>query len=81
MVHPAYWKRGHGSTLVTWGMNLANIDHINQGVIAARSGEKLYAALGYSLLEELRLAGDEEAPEGLRCATMVYSYAQDQKVA
>lgn len=78
VVHPAYWRRGHGTTLVGWGMELAKIDHIKQGVIAAKMGEKLYAKLGYSPLEELRLDGDEEAPDGVKCVAMKYTPKHEQ---
>lgn len=56
-----------------WGMALANIDRIKQGVIATQMGAQLYTELGYSELAVLRLDGDEEAPEGVNCIVMDYS--------
>ena len=72
VVHPAYWRRGHGTTLVGWGMKLANIDQVRQGVIAAKMGEDLYTRMGYTNLEDLHLDGDEQTPEGLTIAVMNY---------
>jgi N-acetylglutamate synthase-like GNAT family acetyltransferase len=71
-VHPAYWKRGHGTALVKWGMELARIDQVVQGVSAAKMGEKLYAELDYKVVERISLDGDEVTPQGVSTAMMVY---------
>jgi N-acetylglutamate synthase-like GNAT family acetyltransferase len=55
VVHPAYWRRGHGTTLVNWGKSLADLDRIGKGVVAADMGEKLYASLGYQKLDEVSM--------------------------
>ena len=47
MVHPAYWKRGHGTQLVKLGIELSKIDNVAQGVSAAGKGKVLYTKLGY----------------------------------
>lgn len=73
VVHPAYWRRGHGTLLVRWGMELSKLDGVKQGVIAAKMGAELYAGLGYSVVEELRMDGDEEAPDGVTCVAMQYT--------
>ncbi|KAJ5736559.1 uncharacterized protein N7483_001684 [Penicillium malachiteum] len=49
-VHPAYWRRGHGTQLVTRTLDLARMDGITQGVNAARMGARLYKALGYAFI-------------------------------
>lgn len=28
VVHPAYWKRGHGGKLAQWGPDLSNVDEM-----------------------------------------------------
>ncbi|PQE04851.1 Acyl- N-acyltransferase protein [Rutstroemia sp. NJR-2017a BBW] len=71
-VHPAYWKRGHGTALVKWGMELARMDQVAQGVSAAKMGEKLYAELCYRVVERIGLDGDEVTPQGVSTAMMVY---------
>jgi GNAT superfamily N-acetyltransferase len=65
VVHPAYWRRGHGTRLVKWGMQLADIDGVKQGVIAASMGKDLYLKLGYRLLHMVQVEGDEDAPDGV----------------
>lgn len=62
VVHPAYWRRGHGTALVNWGMELARLDRVKQGVIAACMGEKLYLSRGYEKLDDVA-AVDERDPE------------------
>jgi GNAT superfamily N-acetyltransferase len=61
VVHPAYWKRGHGRRLVRWGMALADLDQVDQGVIAADMGEKLCLSLNYTKLDQVT-AEDANAP-------------------
>lgn len=55
VVHPAYWRRGHGTALVKWGKSLADLDGMEQGVVATDIGEKLYTSLGYHKLDEVRV--------------------------
>ena len=73
VVHPAYWGRGHGSSLVKWGMHLADLDHIKQGVVATRLGAKLYSRLGFSTLSYLHLDGDDQDREELTLSVMQYN--------
>ncbi|RSL78025.1 hypothetical protein CEP52_017669 [Fusarium oligoseptatum] len=68
VVHPAYWRRGHGGRLVRWGIDLADLDKVCQGVIAAEMGKSLYLSLGYNELEDLHLGGDE----GIHVSAMQY---------
>ncbi|KAI1327875.1 hypothetical protein F5Y16DRAFT_182045 [Xylariaceae sp. FL0255] len=70
-VHPAYWSRGHGGLLTQWGIELARIDQVKQGVIAAKMGEDLYRHLGYKALESLEIPGDEITPQGVTVTAMV----------
>jgi len=44
-IHPAYWRRGHGKTLLNWGLALAEKDGVNTGVIANTAAVGLYLAL------------------------------------
>lgn len=65
VVHPAYWNHGYGGSLVKWGMDLAAVDEVNQGAIAAKIGEDLYRHLGYKTLKTLGFPGDEVPPRGV----------------
>ncbi|KAK2595301.1 hypothetical protein QQS21_007016, partial [Conoideocrella luteorostrata] len=61
VVHPAYWRRGHGTELVKWGKSLADLDYMAQGVVAAAMGEKLYMSLGYQKLDHVKVE-DKDGP-------------------
>ncbi|KAI0187131.1 hypothetical protein EV127DRAFT_437409 [Xylaria flabelliformis] len=63
VVHPAYWRRGHGTSLVEWGMALADLDQVDQGVVAAEMGEHLYLRLNYSKLAEVHVRDDKDPAE------------------
>lgn len=71
-VHPAYWKKGHGSQLVQWGIELSKTDNVPQGVDAAEMGAKLVKKFGYEYICTLTLEGDEEDSEGL--STELYKF-------
>lgn len=73
VVHPAYWKRGHGRSLTGWGMELAKIDGVQQGVIAAEMGKAVYGAMGFKNLEDLHWDGDDIVPQGLTVSAMLFN--------
>ena len=73
VVHPAYWGRGHGRDLVNWGMQLARVDKVKQGVTAAKMGADLYKKLGWQHLTEVHIKGDEIVPQGVDVAIMEYN--------
>lgn len=75
VVHPAYWRRGHGTNLVGWGMKLTDLDQTTQGVISAGMGTKLYGELGFEKLCETHVEGDDRTPEGLVNGIMRYGAA------
>ena len=75
VVHPAYWRKGHGSDLVKWGMALTDMDKSTQGVIAADMGTKLYTSLGFETLSVTHVEGDNRTPEGLVNTIMRYGEA------
>ncbi len=77
VVHPAYWKRGHGGSLTGWGMDLAKTDGIQQGVIAAKMGKAVYAAMGFKNLEDLHIDGDDLVPQGVTVSAMLFDPNKD----
>ncbi|RMJ14070.1 hypothetical protein BHE90_009418 [Fusarium euwallaceae] len=79
VVHPAYWRRGHGGRLARWGIDLAKLDEVCQGVIAAKMGKSLYLSLGYENLEDLHLDGDEVVPQGVDVSVMQYHAKSDSR--
>ena len=78
VVHPAYWRRGHGSNLVKWGMALTDLDKTTQGVISAGMGTKIYKLLGFEFIGETHVDGDERIPEGLVTGIMRYGVEANQ---
>lgn len=70
MVHPKYWRRGHGSTLASWGMRLTEVDNVHHGVIAAKMGEVLFASLGFEHIKYTHVEGEGDAPEGIDLAIL-----------
>ncbi|KAG4440643.1 hypothetical protein IFR05_003877 [Cadophora sp. M221] len=71
-VHPAYWKRGHGSTLAKWGLDLARIDQVNQAVLATSMGASLFKYMGFKLITERQIYGGKEDPAGYIIAVLEY---------
>ena len=66
VVHPAYWRLGHGARLVEWAIKLARVDRVKLGVVATGNGQSLYARLGFKLLKELLM------DERVICSVMSY---------
>ena len=61
--HPDYMRRGFGSALVKWGINLAKEQHLAAiSVSAGQMGRLLFAHLGFEHLEQvaIRATGDTE---------------------
>lgn len=59
VVHPAYWRRGHGRTLVEWGNRLADIEQIDIGVAAAASGLSVYYRCGFQHRDSVVLSREK----------------------
>ncbi|CAG9950310.1 unnamed protein product [Clonostachys rosea f. rosea IK726] len=56
------------------GKALADIDRVDQGVIAADMGEKLYTSLGYGKLDDVRaVSGDGPPPHEVQVGVLRYS--------
>ena len=67
--HPDYMRRGFGSALVKWGINLAKEQHLAAiSVAAGQMGMLLYAQLGFKHLEQLVI----RAPEGTETLTLEF---------
>jgi hypothetical protein len=65
VVHPRYWNRGHGTTLVKWMNDLADIDQEGLAVAAAKMGVGLFQHLGYRLKEVVEIKGYDRHPESI----------------
>ncbi|KAK0664563.1 hypothetical protein QBC41DRAFT_283784 [Cercophora samala] len=73
VVHPAYWGHGHGSTIAKWGVELADVDGVDQGVIATSMGARLFRQVGYEWITDVHVKGDEKNPEGVTFAALKHT--------
>ena len=61
--HPNYMRRGFGSALVTWGIDMAKEQHLAAvSVVSGQMGKLLYTHLGFKHLEQVvvRAPGETE---------------------
>lgn len=72
VTHPAYWNPGHGSQLARWGLRLADIDGVPQGVLASSMGTALFEQIGFKKLTDVTIPGDEDDPKGFSVAVLKY---------
>ncbi|KAF2464864.1 uncharacterized protein BDR25DRAFT_271082 [Lindgomyces ingoldianus] len=54
-VHPAYWRRGHATRLVSWCIRLADKDDVPVGISAAPMGAAVAAKAGFEEQETVRI--------------------------
>ncbi|KAL6399312.1 hypothetical protein AUP68_17858 [Ilyonectria robusta] len=79
VVHPAYWRRGHGSAVARRGVALSDIDQLDQGVAATSMGAKLFKHVGYEWLTDLHVKGDDTNPEGVMFSLLKHKAIGDPK--
>jgi N-acetylglutamate synthase-like GNAT family acetyltransferase len=77
-VHPAYWYKGHGTALVKWGLELAKMDSIPQGVVASVMGEKLYIKLGYKLISKIKVGEKDNDVKEFEIGILRYTPEESQ---
>ena len=70
VVHPAYWRRGHGTNLAQWGIDFSRTDRINQCVSASEMGYPVFERLGFNVVCKIEGPGDEADPEGVQTYLM-----------
>jgi N-acetylglutamate synthase-like GNAT family acetyltransferase len=75
VIHPAYWRRGHGTALIEWGMQLSKTDAISQGVMPSHAGENNFFKLGFEKIDTIRVPDDGDA-KGFDIAIGVYQPAK-----
>lgn len=73
VVHPAYWRRGHGTALMHWAKDLSVLDRIKQCVSAVPKSEPYFLNLGFQLICPIVAEGDEDDGEGVRTVLLEYS--------
>ncbi|KAK0735346.1 hypothetical protein B0T21DRAFT_333454 [Apiosordaria backusii] len=76
-VHPAYWRRGHGTKLATWARDLAVKHKVPQCVSAAPMSQCLFMSLGYKQLDVIVAEGDEDDPRGAK--TLLLEFGREYR--
>lgn len=71
LCHPNYRRRGAGTSLVKWGMSVAQFQGFNTALLSSPMGVPLYHKLGFQEIGrfEVKVEGDEEK---LEIPAMVY---------
>ncbi len=64
MVTGASWRE--------WGIQLAEIDGVEQGVLTSPMGTALLESVGFRRVADVSVPGDEEDPEGFPVAVLRY---------
>ncbi len=62
VTHPAYWRRGHATTMTKWFVKLANEDGIGLGVAGAPMGKEFFGHIGFKEAETAEIPGYEAHP-------------------
>lgn len=70
LVHLVYQGRDHGTKFLAWRMRLAEMDKVEQRLLAMEAGVRLHAKLGYCLMDTARLEGDSISPLGVTIHVM-----------
>ncbi|KAK1834936.1 hypothetical protein QBC39DRAFT_220654, partial [Podospora conica] len=70
VVHPAYWRRGHGTRLATWARDLSVLEEVPQCASSATMSKPIFRSLGYRQVDSIVAEGDEDDPGGVSAALM-----------
>ncbi|GAB1317027.1 N-acetyltransferase domain-containing protein [Madurella fahalii] len=72
VVHPAYWRRGHGTRLAAWARDLSRLDQVPQCVSSAPMSQGIFESLGFQKVCTIRAEGDEDDLEGVSTELMEF---------
>jgi GNAT superfamily N-acetyltransferase len=61
-VHPAYWRRGHGTALLKEAAKLADIEQVPLGIAAVEMGVKNCERNGFKNCEVIKVDGYSQHP-------------------
>jgi GNAT superfamily N-acetyltransferase len=62
VTHPAYWRRGHATTLTNWFVQLAKQDGTGLGVAGAPMGKVFFGHAGFKEAKTVEFLGCEDHP-------------------
>lgn len=69
--YPDYMRRGFGSVLVKWGIQVGKEDHLVVSLVASPMGALLYAHLGFQTLGQIVVQAPEETEKVFLKATVL----------
>jgi len=61
-IHPAYWRRGHARSLLSWGIAVAESEEVKTGVVANNRGLGLYISMGFKEVLRFSIQDEDEPP-------------------
>ncbi|PMD52391.1 uncharacterized protein K444DRAFT_573157 [Hyaloscypha bicolor E] len=61
-IHPAYWRRGHARSLLSWGIAVAESEEVKTGVVANTRGLGLYLSMGFKEVLRFSIQDEDEPP-------------------
>lgn len=64
-VHPAYWKRGHGTSLLIWATSLADQDQVSLVIESAHMGARRAKDVGFEELDVVQVPGYSRYDESI----------------
>lgn len=63
VTHPAYWRRGHASTVANWFLDMARMDQRGVGVAGAPMGKLFFSHLGFEEARTVEIPGYDAHPK------------------
>jgi len=62
VTHPAYWRKGHATTITAWFLELAKLDGIGLGVAGAPMGKVFFSHIGFKEAKTVEIPDYEAHP-------------------
>jgi hypothetical protein len=64
-VHPTYWRRGHGTSLLMWAARLADEDQVFLGIASVPMAIQISLNVGFKEREVVEVEGYSQHPESV----------------
>ncbi|KND87485.1 hypothetical protein TOPH_07896 [Tolypocladium ophioglossoides CBS 100239] len=62
VTHPSHWRRGHGTLITKWFIDLARQDQVGLAVAAAPMGKVHFSSLGFKKAKTVEIPGYHDHP-------------------
>ncbi|KAK3337585.1 hypothetical protein B0T19DRAFT_413124 [Cercophora scortea] len=63
VTHPAYWSKGHATTVTNWILDLARLDRSVLGVAGAPMGKVFFSGIGFEEVKTVEIPGYKAHPK------------------